>query len=166
MPSATQPAAAVDAAVSSNPSSSDMSPKRMIVETEHGQIFDVEPISSKDNKYCTKCGKPGNKSCTFQFCKKCCIEQPGTCVVSLHNRFKSEKHYPDVVSMIDEAIVSRKCLYIRYTGGENPGTVRPVLPTSWVNINSKTHFKGTDGSTSPKTYRVDRINQYAWDDFQ
>lgn len=97
-----------------------------------------------------------NSACTAQVCQACCMRQPEPCAVNSHNRAKlaASPHR----AIIDAAIQAQRQqpIYIRYDGGSNPGSVRPVVPRRW--INAPTSFEAvcvTSGIT--KKYFLGRV---------
>jgi hypothetical protein len=74
-----------------------------------------------------------NSACNFHVCQACCMRLAEPCAVNTHNRAKLTA--APQRGLIDAAIQEQRQapIYIRYQGGSNPGSVRPVVPRRWIN---------------------------------
>lgn len=82
-----------------------------------------------------KCGcnrSTANAKCFFRNCKSCCVLQNKECGVSTHDLAKCVKYKEDTIALLDKAMKEQTAVWIKYSGGSKPGTIRAVTPAGWT----------------------------------
>ncbi len=91
----------------------------------------ISPLLSNTRCNCGR-GK-ANQTCVRKQCLACCSASPDHCIVSSHLKAKALVAPHPAVAAISTAMADGSTLWIRYDGGSQQNSVRPVQPHSWLN---------------------------------
>jgi len=96
----------------------------------------------------------------------CCSKLSNYCAVSSHRRAKISAHHSPTSVFIDDAILKKATIWVKYEGGSAPGTARPICPTAWKIPNmSFTAIDVRSGQEHKYKYYVDRVSRYSDETF-
>jgi hypothetical protein len=136
--------------VPNEPASSTPSTVDPVPESQSPPASNLQSNTNTDGTLCL-CGRRKNKACGL--CKQCCVKSSKRCTVSSHITPTTVNPY---ATMIAAAIEAKSQLWLNYSGGSNPGTVRPIKPLRWKS--QPYSFLALCVNTGvEKTYKSDRI---------
>ncbi len=114
-----------------------------------------------------KCGRANNKACKpSKYCLECCVKHNPVmydCRVSKHKVARLRRNCPNV-ALLDEAMLGEMQIWIAYDGGSKPGTVRAIIPQTWVKFGDELKARCVE-SQIEKTYYVKRMTRVEKEQF-
>eukprot|EP00027_Filamoeba_sp_ATCC50430_P003466 CAMPEP_0168543252 /NCGR_PEP_ID=MMETSP0413-20121227/1785_1 /TAXON_ID=136452 /ORGANISM="Filamoeba nolandi, Strain NC-AS-23-1" /LENGTH=430 /DNA_ID=CAMNT_0008573189 /DNA_START=127 /DNA_END=1416 /DNA_ORIENTATION=- len=101
-------------------------------------VESIVPSQGQDTQKGTRCvtlncvGR-ANSDCTNKMCQSCCAKIPLNCAAGHHRiaKMKKHSHYKELQTTIEEAIQSKRMLWVRYGGGKRPAQVRAIKVQRW-----------------------------------
>jgi hypothetical protein len=120
-------------------------------------------------RVCERCNSnKGNAACKWKLCATCCAREPYRCHLTGHVKKKAKVAAgapPPWFGLLEEAMEMQSVVFVKYSMGSRPHTVRPISPQHWIEKGVKFSAICCESHTE-KTYYVGRIEHAQKTTFQ
>jgi len=135
----------------------------------------VQSPTATDALKCSSCHKLANKGCSNKMCRLCCSKIVTRCSISTHRYAKMQENdtLKKFREMINEAMSTKRILWVRYSSGRKAGQVRALRVKKWEDdislkflVDDMIEQDGQEHWEIDKTYKLTRIIEINWNVFE